>query len=172
MWLLLSPLQIIVSSSLSHRVQIQYHQIYSTWRKKIWHWILIMKNHILKLSWGPEKYSLSALQEILCASSILLPHGLNSRSAVSPDLSNARSLTVHLWPLLVYELHRMLVLSSPIQIPSTWWFNAVTTLVMCPHSLRAKRKRVGVGRREIMGLSYSPSICNYNLPIWGVEIFK
>ena len=72
MWLLLSPLQMIVSTSLSHRVQIQYHQIYSTWRQKIWHWILMMKNHILKLSWGPEKYSLSALQEILCASSILL----------------------------------------------------------------------------------------------------
>ena len=99
-------------------------------------------------------------------------HGLNSRSALSPDLSNTRSLTVHLWPLLVYELHRMLVLSSPIQIPSTWWLNAVTTLVMCPHSLRAKTKRVGMGRREIMGLSYSPSIYNYNLPIWGVEIFK
>lgn len=89
-----------------------------------------------------------------------------------PDLSNARSLTVRLWPLLVYELHRMLVLSSPIQIPSTRWFNAVTTLVMCPHSLRAKRKRVRVGRREITGLSYSPSICNYNLPIWGVEFLS
>lgn len=44
--------------------------------------------------------------------------GLNSSTAVSPDLSNARSLTLHLCPLLVYEFHYMLVSSSPIQTPS------------------------------------------------------